>query len=236
MLLIVSYDLPMNLSDQIGALRGSSTFSEFSKKTKVNRQTLTELERGESVKLSTLKLIAENCGISQMEWIYLLIGWIRAEIGDENFSLLTVSPAMLPWASGHTPTPKALFTRIFAALSDNEQRQILATMLRKPVRSCLPALNRAVKQQRAETRRLLSAIFAKKLRAKKGFTPNDVSGLIMELQQRELLEDVTNNSDWLREHELRESQEKLADQLLSEVIHNPDRRLRERRLSRRTTS
>ena len=197
------------LSDQIRALRRNTTFLEFSQKTKVNRQTLTELEAGGSVKLSTLEAISDACGLRRSEWIDLLIGWIRAEIGEEKFSLLKVTPATLPWASGQKPTPEVLFSEIFISLSSKEQLEILLTMIRKPVLSCLPALIGAVEQQRTETRQLLGAVLAKEL-------PENVR------------DHVLSRMDVLSEHDLRESREKLVNELLREVILNPKRPRRPR--------
>jgi transcriptional regulator with XRE-family HTH domain len=232
MQLLAAYLVLMKLSDQIRALRGKTTFSRFAQKTMVNRQTLTELEDGSSVKLSTLKLIKESCGLGQRQWIDLLIGWVRAEIGEENYSLLNVTPAALPWASGQRPKSEALFLKIFSSLSTTDQAQILATMIREPVRSCLPALNRAVKKQRAESRRLIGAIVAKKRLKNRVHASNDLSELIKELREHGLFEDVTNSSEVLLEHALRSSQEELAEELLFEVIVNAPRLSRGVNLSR----
>jgi transcriptional regulator with XRE-family HTH domain len=229
MQLLAAYLVLMKLSDQIRALRGKTTFSRFAQKTMVNRQTLTELEDGSSVKLSTLQLIAEKCNLGQREWINLLIGWIRAEIGEPNFSLLNVSPSTLNWAVQQKSGRAVLCSKAFASLSDEDQRQILATMVRKPVLSCLPALNRAVQQQRAETKRRFSIYFEKELRAMTELTPSDLSKVIRKLKKSGLLEDATISLGRLLEHKRGEDLEQLADELVSEVIGHPARRACERR-------
>jgi hypothetical protein len=177
--------------------------------------------------LSTLSLIAKKCEVSPGQWIELLIGWIRAEIGEENFSLLNVKPATLPWASGAKPKAEALFSELFASLSSHDQRQIIVAMIRKPVLSGLPGLNRAVELQRDEMRQYFSGVLAKRLTGKRALTEAQLSGLMLELQQRGLC-DVTINPSSLSEHDLRQSWETLAHDLLSDVIGNPVRRLRER--------
>ena len=133
----------MNLSELIKSLRGELNFLQFAEKTGVNRNTLAWLEEGKEVcKLSTLEQIARACGVKPKSeaWLDLMIGWIRASVGDENFALISVEKM------GEPEVMQSGFGRLihfFKLLSVDEQAQILKCVEpeRKEVRNCLPSIN-----------------------------------------------------------------------------------------------
>ena len=85
-----------SLTEIVKTLRGQHNYVGFAKRTGVNRQTLTDLEKGIAVKFDTLKRIANACNVREPLWTKMMIAWIRATLGEGEFSKLDIRPATNP--------------------------------------------------------------------------------------------------------------------------------------------
>jgi transcriptional regulator with XRE-family HTH domain len=135
------------LSEQIRALRNSMTFVAFANLTGVNRQTLADLETGQSVKFCTLEQIVQSCSVTQEQRANILIGWIRAELGDRYYSQLEIKQA---GKAGGLNENEARCISLFRLLSGGDQEDILRAMEFGPLRKCLRAMTEAVSSLQGE--------------------------------------------------------------------------------------
>jgi hypothetical protein len=129
------------LAEMIRRLRGPDNYVKFAKRTGVNRQTLTELEDGESVRMETLQRIAQTCKLDEREWAEMLIAWIRCAMGEREFAKLDVRPAPTPTIAKKLKATDEMFLTLFHRLGYAEKANILKAMMRSEVRSCLPGIN-----------------------------------------------------------------------------------------------
>jgi transcriptional regulator with XRE-family HTH domain len=130
----------LTLSTKIKSLRAERNFVQFAKDTRVNRQTLKDLENGASVRVRTLKRIAEACRLRADEWTNLLVLWVRNELAEEN-ARLDIRPARSCKTIEGTPDLGDCLLAVFFRLPNEDQIQLLKTIARHEVRACLPALN-----------------------------------------------------------------------------------------------
>lgn len=134
-----------HLSEKISRLQGDLTQEQMAKRCGVSRNVFSYLAKGQSVKLSTLRKIANAFQLSRSAWLDLLIAWIRAEIGEEDFRDLIVRRADALHEGGmlHDAEQKQeeALLKHFALLSEAEQQEILKTMQRQEVLNCLPPIN-----------------------------------------------------------------------------------------------
>lgn len=128
------------LSARIADLKGTRPTSEIISAAKVSRQTFRKIELGESVKLSTLRQIADAIGANEQQWAELLAAWLSAEAGGES-RLLWIHPRGEAFSeSKDSPAARALM--LFEQLNAADRQHVLKTMQRKEVLACLPAINR----------------------------------------------------------------------------------------------
>ena len=131
------------LSNKIRSLRGKLSAEEAADKCKLSRESFYRMERGGSVKLATLKQIAQGFEVPETEWLELLTAWIRTEVGLDA-GKLWIEPKRLGTSalreSEESTVARAMM--LYQALNPSERAEIDKAMERKPVRDCLPAINR----------------------------------------------------------------------------------------------
>ena len=130
-----------HLAEIVRSLRGSDNYVKFARRTKVNRQTLTELEQGESVRIETLQRIAVAYKLDDRQWAEMLIAWIRCALGEKEYAKLDVRPAPTKLVVKELQAEDELYIKLFHRLGNIEKSNILKAMMRQEVRSCLPAIN-----------------------------------------------------------------------------------------------
>lgn len=131
------------LSAKIEGLKGELTTQEVISLAKVSRETFRKIERGESVKLSTLRAIARALKASESAWLDLLVAWLKKEAGDEK-NKIWIEPREKDFATVHddVTSQSARALMLFGDLNAAERAEIIKAMERPEVRGCLPAINR----------------------------------------------------------------------------------------------
>jgi transcriptional regulator with XRE-family HTH domain len=71
------------LSNKIKLLRGDRSAEDIAKEVGVSRESFYRIERGGSVKLSTLKQIATALRVPESDWLELLVAWLKSEAGPD---------------------------------------------------------------------------------------------------------------------------------------------------------
>jgi transcriptional regulator with XRE-family HTH domain len=130
------------LSGRLAALKGSQKTSDIIAKANVSRETFRKIERGEAVKLSTLRQIAKALHVSEEEWLDLLIAWIQTEVGKDSHYLWIETKE-----SGHSrlhdatadQTAKAMM--LFQELNHTDRLEIIKAMQRPEVMACIRGIN-----------------------------------------------------------------------------------------------
>jgi DNA-binding Xre family transcriptional regulator len=128
------------LSAKLAALKGEQTTSEIIQKAGLSRETFRKMERGEGVKLTTLRQIFEALDCEESEWVDLLIAWIQTEIGPESARIWIHSREPSALKEGK-PDIAAQAMAVFQKLNAVDRDQVLKTMQRREVLNCLPAIN-----------------------------------------------------------------------------------------------
>jgi transcriptional regulator with XRE-family HTH domain len=131
------------LSNKIKLLRGDRSAEDIAKEVGVSRESFSRIERGGSVKLSTLKQIATALRVPESDWLELLVAWLKSEAGPDARKL---------WLEPRETTPSVLRDKgdneagrammLFNSLNPAERQEIMKAMERPEVRRCLPAINR----------------------------------------------------------------------------------------------
>lgn len=110
------------LAHKLSLLKGKRTSAEIIKGAKISRETFAKIQRGHTVKLSTLKSIADFLGASRQQWLELVIAWINEEIG-EDAKYLQIFPLDLP-RSGVSDDAKKLI-ELLEPFSSSDRHQIV---------------------------------------------------------------------------------------------------------------
>ncbi len=134
-----------HLSEKINRLQGDLTQEQMARRCGVSRNVFSYLAKGQTVKLSTLRKIANAFELTRAAWLDLLIAWIRAEIGEEDFKDLIVRRSETANEDGmlHDAEQKQeeILLKHFSLLSEAEQAEVVKTMQRQEVLNCLPPIN-----------------------------------------------------------------------------------------------
>lgn len=116
----------------------------------VARTTVSAIELGVSVKLDTVRLLADALELNEADWTTLLIDWLRLELGAEFQKLdirLRDSEELR-----EADTPGSRLQRLLLDLSPRTQAEILKAIEHPEVRAAIPALNR-IAEDRTEPKR-----------------------------------------------------------------------------------
>lgn len=126
------------LSNRIKLLKGDRTTADIVKGANVSRETFRKIERGDTVKLSTLMDIADFLDADDQQRTGLVIAWVKIEIGPHAKQVqLSTSNAALHDGSDEAKEIQS----IVAELSAFDRKQVMLVMTRPEVRRVLPALN-----------------------------------------------------------------------------------------------
>ncbi len=128
-----------DLSVKIRSLRGKSSQADMAKKCGVSTKTITNLEKGDSVKLETLRSIKDAYRLKDGDWLELVTAWIKKEVGADA-AKMWIEPIE---RQGNDQSSEAM--RLQAMIHDlnaEERRQLLFLLQRPAVRRVLPSLNK----------------------------------------------------------------------------------------------
>lgn len=130
-----------DLSVKLVNLKGRRKTTEILSHSGISRETFRKIERGASVKLSTLKEIATSLGADEHDWLELLVAWLKHEAGTDALKLWieTKEPSIVREAE-ENQLSRAMM--LFEQLNHADRMEITKAMERPEVRSCLPAINR----------------------------------------------------------------------------------------------
>ncbi len=127
------------LSHKISILKADRTSAEIVKNADVSRETFRKIERGESVKLSTIKKIADYLKASDEQWRQLVIAWIKLEIGPEDSRHIHLSHETTAINDKLADSEQIL--QLASQLDSSDRKQIILAMTRPEVRRSIPAIN-----------------------------------------------------------------------------------------------
>jgi len=123
------------LSSKLAVLKGSKRTTE------VSYETFRKIERGQSVKLKTLRRIADALNVTDAEWLDMVVAWLKTEAGRDA-QKLSIRPR-----EGHSALHDAAVdklaraTDLFQQLNSQDAEEIIKAMQRPEVRACLVAIN-----------------------------------------------------------------------------------------------
>jgi len=129
------------LSSKLAVLKGSKRTTEILSAAKVSYETFRKIERGQSVKLKTLRRIADALNVTDAEWLDMVVAWLKTEAGRDA-QKLSIRPR-----EGHSALHDAAVdklaraTDLFQQLNSQDAEEIIKAMQRPEVRACLVAIN-----------------------------------------------------------------------------------------------
>src|SRR5262245_45299603 len=128
------------LADKIRQVRGDLSQREFAKKVNLSLRTILKIEAGDKPRRSNLLQIVERLGLNPAERLDFLASWLRAELGEEDFELLNMTPKIN--SPGSNPNPLEEFRRAAAHLRTSEQELLLQVCKRPLLLEMFPVINR----------------------------------------------------------------------------------------------
>jgi len=143
-----------DLSVLIRRLKGRRSTAEVVRGAGVSRETFRKIERGQTVKLDTLKAIADSLNVSNEAWRQLVIGWIKAEIGQHacGISFALTSEAHEASPRYLSPAESGLLQQL-EHLNQDEKIEANKALQRKEVIAFLPAINELIDRTAGESSR-----------------------------------------------------------------------------------
>lgn len=139
------------LSARLAALKNHVQTAEIIKLAGVSRETFRKIERGDSVKLKTLHQIAKALKADEEQWIELVIAWLKTEAGPAAAKIWIQSktPSTLKDARESQSTQALM---LFETLNAADRAEVIKTMQRKEVITCIAAINRVIDRIASENR------------------------------------------------------------------------------------
>jgi transcriptional regulator with XRE-family HTH domain len=133
-----------SLSNALEALIGNRSHNEVAKLSGISRASISKIIAGDSVKLSTLRVLAESLHVSEEDWLELVVAWIRGEITAQDAQKLIIQPTDPKSRIREEEADQiALAMMKYRALPADQRQELLLAMDRPAVMACLPAINRA---------------------------------------------------------------------------------------------
>lgn len=129
------------LSNKIRLLRGDISAEEAGRRVGLSRESFYRMERGGSVKLATLRQLAQGLAVSESDWLDLLVAWLRQEAGQDAGKLIIDTQAMSPLKDA-SESQSARALALFNQLNAEDRHQVLLLLQRPELRRSLPALNK----------------------------------------------------------------------------------------------
>ena len=126
------------LAHRISLLKGNRSSADIVKGADVSRETFRKIERGESVKLSTVLKIAEFLDADKTQRNEIVVAWFKLEAGDEAKHIrFTFENSALSDKSDEA----AQIASLVSQLDTMDRKQIIMALTRPEVRRVLPSLN-----------------------------------------------------------------------------------------------
>lgn len=126
------------LGNKIKQLRGELSQLAFSKRVDLSHRTITKIEAGDKPKRANVIQIADRLRLGRVERLALLVLWLKAEVGEDDFEALNVNP--VPAAMPRADTLDRLY-KAASPLSTNHQEHLVLACRRPEVMNNLTALN-----------------------------------------------------------------------------------------------
>jgi transcriptional regulator with XRE-family HTH domain len=128
------------LGNKIRLVRGELSQIEFADKTGVSLRTICKIEAGETVRLQTVRKIAESLEITERERLEWMVHWIRLEVG-EDFHKLHIEIQGAPRAMSDSDHLLGKIQVLLSDLPRKFQEQIYLSLQRPELLRCLQHLN-----------------------------------------------------------------------------------------------
>src|SRR6266699_5035017 len=128
------------LSVKIANLKRKQTTRAVIGKAGISRETFRRIERGDSVKLNTLKQIVEALGGNKSDWLETLVAWIKGELGDDvdKFDIQLNGDDIL---KSQAQSKQVHLNKLFEKLPQEQRLQVIKILQRPEILRCLPSLN-----------------------------------------------------------------------------------------------
>jgi transcriptional regulator with XRE-family HTH domain len=139
------------LSHQISLLKGHHTSAEIVKGADVSKETFRKIERGEPVKLSTLRKIANFLKATDAQWGKLVEAWIKLGVGPEEARHLRFHYHSQELRDDASDSEQ--IAQLAKQLNPTERKQIILAITRPEVRRSLAAINSLYDNVRQKGRR-----------------------------------------------------------------------------------
>ena len=123
------------LSVKMASLKSTTTTSDVIRATGVARETFRRIERGETVKLNTLKHICESLKCSEAQWVEIMAAWVVAELGPDAHKL------KIEVAGKHSSPKKNELSTLIEHLPHEHRVQITKAIQRPSVIKAIISLN-----------------------------------------------------------------------------------------------
>lgn len=124
-------------------MKGRRTTAEIIKGADVSRETFRKIERGQLVKVPTLKKICDYLGADKQQWSEILAAAMKLKIGNDARHL-NISYGKTPNKQDQSDRDQVV--NLVEQLDEFDRQQIIMAMMRPQVRSCLPSINKLYDQ------------------------------------------------------------------------------------------
>lgn len=134
------YKTMSELGNRVRSLRADVSQMQFAARTGLSLRTICKLEAGESVRLTTVRQVAQSLNLSEMERLELIVLWLKLELGDD-FRKLNVE---LKDGSAVLRESDDLLGKVQVLLHDipqKHQEQVYLAVQRPEVLRCVQSLN-----------------------------------------------------------------------------------------------
>ena len=125
------------LSVILSLFKGARTTQEIVDGAGLSRETFRKLERGQGVKLSTLRDIANYLKLSRAQWLALVAAWIKLEIGEADAKSIQI----IANETAAVPREVRQLQELALQLPPAELHQVILALSRPEVRRSCIALN-----------------------------------------------------------------------------------------------
>lgn len=134
----VSGPAKSDLGAKLHFLRGNRRAGEVAKQTGLSRESVYRIERGDAVKLSTVKALARALGAGRAETVDLYIAWIKQNLGADAEDLLIEARSGEKTAHESVMERQASEVRtLLAALSVTQRDQLIMALQSREILNCI---------------------------------------------------------------------------------------------------
>ena len=130
------------LSVLLSLFKGHRTTQEIVDGAALSRETFRKLQRGQGVKLSTLRDIATYLKLTRSQWLALVVAWIKLEVGEAEAKYLQI----IVNETAGVPREVRQLQELALQLPPAELQQVILAISRPEVRLACIGLNRVYEE------------------------------------------------------------------------------------------